>query len=246
MSQYYLFKNGASEGPYTVARLHEMVQEGTVEAETLASRPGDTDWVPAFEILPELTRSQTGTELPSMYTPPQSRDAAQMTQPFVINGRVVAGTEGLSMEQILEMTAAGGRFVTFTFAFSLLIMSFRRSSRIYFLRPGENGAMRALGFNLLSGTVGWWGFPWGIIFTIQSIFRNACGGVDVTEPILASILGARGADQLVRSRPPAAKGLLILTALAGLIIPVMLIYTLSQADGDKGSSRPSRSSPYRR
>ena len=30
---------------------------------------------------------------------------------------------------------------------------------------------------MLTAVVGWWGFPWGPVFSVQSIFRNLKGGV---------------------------------------------------------------------
>jgi hypothetical protein len=35
--------------------------------------------------------------------------------------------------------------------------------------------------------LGWWGFPWGFIYTPQVIAKNLQGGVDVTANVLASL-----------------------------------------------------------
>jgi hypothetical protein len=39
----------------------------------------------------------------------------------------------------------------------------------------------------LSAFLGWWGIPWGPIYTIQSLSKNISGGKDVTDQVLASL-----------------------------------------------------------
>jgi hypothetical protein len=47
-----------------------------------------------------------------------------------------------------------------------------------------------LPFTLLSLVLGWWGIPWGPIYTIQSVVINFQGGKDVTKEVLASMASA--------------------------------------------------------
>ncbi len=96
----------------------------------------------------------------------------------------VNGTEGLSEEQIEEELRQGARFVTYLYCISIGIMTFKRSSDLYFLRPGEHGVVKGLGYTIVSLLLGWWGIPWGPIYTIQSLWVNLGGGRDVTEDIL--------------------------------------------------------------
>ena len=79
----------------------------------------------------------------------------------------------------------GGKFVIYTYCISVLIMTFKRSSDIYFIRGGENAVVKGLGFSALSFLLGWWGIPWGPIWTIGSFITNFGGGKDVTGEILA-------------------------------------------------------------
>ena len=37
---------------------------------------------------------------------------------------------------------------------------------------------------LLLAAVGWWGIPWGPIYSIQSLYTNITGGHDVTDQIV--------------------------------------------------------------
>ena len=64
----------------------------------------------------------------------------------------------------------------FQYCISVLILTFRRSSEFHFLRQGENAVVKGLPFSLLSLVAGWWGIPWGPIYTVQSIYNNRAGG----------------------------------------------------------------------
>jgi hypothetical protein len=37
---------------------------------------------------------------------------------------------------------------------------------------------------LLSFVLGWWGIPFGLIYTVQSIYRNLSGGIDHTAAVM--------------------------------------------------------------
>jgi hypothetical protein len=56
----------------------------------------------------------------------------------------------------------------------------------YFIRGHHNTSVAALFFSLLSLLAGWWGLPWGLIRTPQTIFRNLRGG---TESRVSDLLG---------------------------------------------------------
>jgi hypothetical protein len=81
----------------------------------------------------------------------------------------------------------GAKFVMFQYCISLLIITFKRFSNIYFVRPGENPIMKGLPCSLLSLFLGWWGIPWGPIYTVQALWVNFSGGKDVTREILVSM-----------------------------------------------------------
>ena len=97
------------------------------------------------------------------------------------------GTEGMSDEAIRKEIEAGARFVTYQYCISIVVMTFRRPSDIYFLRPGESAASKGVRFSILSFFFGWWGIPWGPIWTIQSIWNNSRGGRDLTRQMMASV-----------------------------------------------------------
>ena len=82
----------------------------------------------------------------------------------------------------------GGRFVVYEYCVSIVIMTFRRPSDIYFIRAGER-SVAGFGFTLLTLFLGWWGFPWGPIYTIGVLITNLSGGKDVTAEVVASLQG---------------------------------------------------------
>jgi len=108
----------------------------------------------------------------------------------------IRGIEGMSNEQIDQELQRGARFVMFQYCISVLVMSFKRSSDIYFVKAGESTGKQKAGFCTLSLLLGWWGIPWGPIWTIATVARNLGGGVDVTADILAH------AQQQQALRPP--------------------------------------------
>lgn len=99
----------------------------------------------------------------------------------------IIGIEGMSAEQVQQAVAKGGRFVVYQYCISVLVMSFKRSSAVHFIPAGESGVKAGAKFAALSLLVGWWGFPWGPIWTIGTVFRNSRGGLDVTSQVLNAL-----------------------------------------------------------
>lgn len=95
--------------------------------------------------------------------------------------------EGLSTAELNHELQNGGRFVLFQYCISILIMTFRRGSDIYFIRAGESTAKYSWQYSLLTLVLGWWGIPWGPIYSIGSLHTNFTGGKDVTQEVLDSL-----------------------------------------------------------
>ena len=100
----------------------------------------------------------------------------------------IVGTQNLTRQQIQMEIQKGAKFVIFQYSISILIMSFRRSSAIHFVKNGESTFMKGLPYTLISLFLGWWGIPWGPIYTIQALSTNLQGGRDVT----ALVYGKQG------------------------------------------------------
>lgn len=223
-----------------------MMKNGELSPSDLAAAPGDQDWKP----LSEWINPPTDAVAPPSGPPPMPVQPAAPTPawdaPFSIDGQTPSGTQGKSVKQVAEEVSSGGRFVIYPYVVSIIILSFRRSSPITYIPPGRSGAGPAIGWSMLSMTTGWWGIPWGIFFTIGALWRNAAGGIDVTEPILAPMIGPQRADALLRQRPKRPTGgLWVLRGLIAtpLILIVMTILSLFSA-GVKSSAEQAKLPGY--
>jgi hypothetical protein len=100
----------------------------------------------------------------------------------------IIGLEEIKSDgELQQELQQGGKFVMYQYCISILILTFQRSSNIYFIRHEENAVVKGLPFTLLSLILGWWGIPWGPIYTVQSIWVNFKGGRDITTDVLASM-----------------------------------------------------------
>jgi hypothetical protein len=98
----------------------------------------------------------------------------------------IKGLEGLSDEQIKIEMERGGKFIIFQYCISIIVMTYRRPSSIYFIKKNDGTFGKSLPFTLISFLLGWWGIPWGPIHTIGAITNNLKGGRDVTAEVLQS------------------------------------------------------------
>lgn len=96
----------------------------------------------------------------------------------------IIGAENMSGDEVNLEISQGAKFVIFEYCISIIIMTFKRSSDIYFIKSGERTAGKSIGFTLLTLLLGWWGFPFGPIYTIGALCTNLRGGKDVTNKIV--------------------------------------------------------------
>lgn len=96
----------------------------------------------------------------------------------------ISGAEGMSDAQLIAAVEEGGRLVVFEYTVSILIMTFKRGSSVHLIRKGEGAFVKALPYTLLTLFAGWWGIPWGPIYSIMSLVTNLGGGKDVTGQII--------------------------------------------------------------
>lgn len=92
------------------------------------------------------------------------------------------------MHQLLDSTGEAGKFVIYGYCISFGL-TFRRISQPYYIKPGELPSKYRAPYTTLSLIFGWWGFPWGPIYTVDMLKINAKngGGVDVTGEILIKL-----------------------------------------------------------
>lgn len=99
----------------------------------------------------------------------------------------IKNIEGLTAREINEELQQGAKFVVYQYCLSFVVITLRRSSNIYFIRSGASGAKHSVGFTLLTFLLGWWGIPWGPIYSIGALYTNFSGGKDVTSEVLRAI-----------------------------------------------------------
>jgi len=84
---------------------------------------------------------------------------------------VKAGSARYNGAPIDEQTV----LVQYQAAMSFLVVSIKASSRFY-LAGEESSLTTAARFSLCSLLLGWWGLPWGPVYTVSSVFSNLRGG----------------------------------------------------------------------
>lgn len=99
----------------------------------------------------------------------------------------IIGIEGMTPQQINKEIDDGAKFALYNYCLSVIILTFRRSSDVYFIKPGENSVVKGLQWTLLTFLLGWWGVPWGPIYSIHALSTNLSGGKNVTDKIKASL-----------------------------------------------------------
>ena len=92
----------------------------------------------------------------------------------------IAGAEGMPLDQLNFEIQRGAKLVHYMYCVSLLVITFRRNSPVYLIRAGESRVAKGLPWTLLTLLLGWWGIPWGPIYSIQSLITNFKGGKDIT------------------------------------------------------------------
>lgn len=95
----------------------------------------------------------------------------------------VHGIQGLTPQQLADEVQVGARFVVFQWCASVIVVTFKKGTDVYYLRPGQNATLKGIGWALLSFVAGWWGF-WGIVYTPTAIVNDLSGGKDVTHSVM--------------------------------------------------------------
>lgn len=98
----------------------------------------------------------------------------------------IIGIDNLSEAEIRQEVDKGGKFVQYIWCISVVFMTFKRASDIYFIPSHESATKNGLSYTFLTLFLGWWGIPWGPIYSLQCLGTNLSGGYDHTQAIMAS------------------------------------------------------------
>lgn len=99
----------------------------------------------------------------------------------------INGLENITHQQLAQELAQGAKFVVYSYAISAIILTFKRGSEIHYIRPGESAVAKGMPYTLISLVAGWWGIPFGPIFTILALAVNLGGGKDVTHEVVGML-----------------------------------------------------------
>lgn len=102
----------------------------------------------------------------------------------------IKGIEGLTLSDINDEVQKGAKFVVYSYCISILVMTFKRPTDIYFVKSNESAFLKGLPYTLLSLVLGWWGIPWGPIYTLWAVGSNVGGGKDMTEEVLRHFMNS--------------------------------------------------------
>ena len=107
----------------------------------------------------------------------------------------------MSTAELKQKVAAGAKFVTFEYTISIVVATFKRPTSVYFIDVNESTAKHSWHLSTLTAVMGWWGIPWGPIYTIGSFVTNFGGGKDVTNIVMQQILVNEQHNASVNNQP---------------------------------------------
>jgi hypothetical protein len=132
---------------------------------------------------------QAGGNQPSLDEAPAHRWSIQAggSQPSFTPPDIV-GAQGLTWDEIASEVRRGGRLVVFQYCISVGVLTFIRPSKVHLVRSGDSAVAKGWTYTLLSMVAGWWGFPWGFIYTPLAVASNLGGGTNVTASLVGHLL----------------------------------------------------------
>lgn len=102
---------------------------------------------------------------------------------FLVGETNVIGLENMTINELRNEVSKGGRFLRFPYTISLVLVSFKLSSDVYFVRHNEKAISYGAKYAVINLLLGWWGFPFGLIYTPLCI-KGSFVGKDVTKDIM--------------------------------------------------------------
>lgn len=96
----------------------------------------------------------------------------------------------MTTAELKQKVAAGAKFVYFEYTVSIVVATFKRPTDVYFIDAHESAAKHSWYLSALTGIMGWWGIPWGPIYTIGTFVTNFGGGKDVTAEVMQKLVAS--------------------------------------------------------
>jgi hypothetical protein len=84
---------------------------------------------------------------------------------------------------LAQQRQSAARYVVYPYVMSFLLVTMKRGSDVVRIEPGQSRLVPGLPYLALTVILGWWGIPWGPIYSIQAILQILGGGIDVTDEV---------------------------------------------------------------
>ena len=88
-------------------------------------------------------------------------------------------SEGQPLQSVSD-GAEATRLVFYEYCISLVFITLRRSSPLIRVPAGTSGILPGLRYSLITMMFGWWGIPWGLLYTPLVLWTNLSGGREIT------------------------------------------------------------------
>lgn len=172
-------------------------------------------------------------EVQPQATPYETAPAATVLDPYAAPATNPVAMPAAAPGSLVAAVQAGHRFYVIPYVFSVVILTFRRSmGGVREVSDHHWPVMPLAGAALVTSLLGWWGFPWGIVFSIAALVRLWNGGKDVTLQMLQQVVGPAEAKRILDAAPkpvkPPSFWLVRLVVLAGLSPVFGLIFLIGQ------------------
>ncbi len=139
----------------------------------------------------------------------------------------LADTPPQASSPLIDSVMAGGRFITVPYVISVVVLSFKRSmGSVHYVSQGAWPMGEVFSATLITCLLGWWGFPFGLIWTFISLFHLWRGGRDVTGEILTREVGGQEARRILSMAPKPAPPRTIWLVRLIILVPVLVLVGL--------------------
>ena len=88
-----------------------------------------------------------------------------------------------SDEELLRALERGATIVRYPYVISAVLASFKLESRAVLIEQSSRRYVQAIPYLLFTLAFGWWGVPWGPIFTAKALWCLIQGGEEITDVI---------------------------------------------------------------
>jgi hypothetical protein len=93
----------------------------------------------------------------------------------------------MTIDELMLDIDKGWKFVVFSYVFSIIILTFKRPTQMYYIKSQEWALKRSFPYIISTSLLWWWWVPWWPIYSIWSLYDNLRWWTNVTESILSNL-----------------------------------------------------------